>query len=668
MKIGKYIIICLLVLNINPSVHASSVYYYIDKDREVNDLNTAAGLSYIKLDKNSLNLGFYDGQVWLKVLPDSSSEILEFLNPNLDEIHFYQDGTEYLAGDLYPFRRKPIQTKYFRFPVKDRSHSIFVRISNHGDQFYLPVRMTTEQNIKTFDFSDQFINGLYYGLLIFVFLLNLFMFVVIRERENFFYVLYIAGLFFLQFSLAGYAFQFIWPDSAFWANRSLPLFASLSVYFLAIFVLNFLKIKEFNLRAYQFLRTVSYILLGNIVLSLFPGNFSYRSSIWIINIITLILNIMIIPIALKIWSKHFKPARFFSVAFFLLIFSVFIFILRNIGAFESNIWTNNVLYMGSSAEVVLLTFAIVDKFKVIKEESLTQLLEINELKTRQNLVLENRVQERTKQIMEQKEELALKNKDITDSIRYAKRIQDALMPTPEKFREYFSDAFIFYRPRDIVSGDFYWISKVESTFPDSENKDYTVFGLGDSTGHGVPGAILSVIGIKILNESLKISEINNPAQALDYLNVQIDLTLNKNSENESIKDGMDIAICALEKKESNLYFAGSRNGIILVRNKTLTEYNGDRISIGEHGKNRTFSLQKIKIEKGDIIYFYTDGFPDQFGGERNRKFMYRNFNEFLLSISDKPMAEQHTLIEEKFISWKGDNAQVDDVTVAGIKI
>jgi serine phosphatase RsbU (regulator of sigma subunit) len=661
--VKKITLIIFAQLLLSFSLIAGEVFYVVDEENIHQSFADFLKVDYEKLPNNSLNLGFFDGTVLLKVVPDSSTTIIELQNPNLDEIYVYQNGEMlYATGDYYPFKQKPIVSKYFRFPVSDKTHPLYFKIVHHGDQFFLPVNFLNDEKANTFDFIDNFINGFYYGITIIILLLNLFMFLGANEKPNFFYVFYLLGLALLQFSLAGYAYQFLWPNSPYWSNHSLPFLASFSVYFLVLFVLNFLNVKKYLPKWYSFLIAVSYLLLLNMLLSLIPSNITYKFSILFINGLTLLLNTLIIPLSVIMYKKYkVKSAKFFILAFSFLIVAVFIFVMRNLGIMQSNFVTNNILLVGSALEVTLLTFAIVEKFRKFKADALRRLEKINKLQSQQNIMLEKQVAERTRALSE-------KNKEITDSLLYAKRIQDALIPSEKYVQQFFNESFVLFMPKDIVSGDFYWVSPVTTSYEDKENKPMIVFSVGDCTGHGVPGAIISVIGLKILNQSLKQPQINSPAEALDYLNIEISNTLNTHVANKTIKDGMDIALCALDQNSNTLYYAGAKNPIYIIRNDELIELKADRNAIGCNDQNEHYTNQSIQLQKGDTIYLFTDGYADQFGGEKGKKLKYKRFKEILLEIQNLSMKEQKEYLAVFFNQWKGTLEQIDDVCVLGVKI
>jgi len=296
--------------------------------------------------------------------------------------------------------------------------------------------------------------------------------------------------------------------------------------------------------------------------------------------------------------------------------------------------------------------------------------------------LEKKVLERTIEIQQQKEEIEAQrdalaqnnerleiayhkiekqNSQITDSIRYAKRIQLAILPPQSLVDACLPNSFIFYRPKDIVSGDFYWLTEKEGK---------TIFAAVDCTGHGVPGAFMSIVGNDQLNYAVNVLKVRKPAEILDALNEGVTRSLRQRTDRESIKDGMDIALCSIDYANLKLEYAGAHNQLCLVRNKEIIEIKADKIPIGPSydGVFKKFTNHEIDLISGDSFYIFSDGYADQFGGKNYRKFLIKRFRELFISIAEFPIENQKKIIEETLEAWQGENEQVDDILVIGVKI
>jgi serine phosphatase RsbU (regulator of sigma subunit)/Tfp pilus assembly protein PilF len=260
-------------------------------------------------------------------------------------------------------------------------------------------------------------------------------------------------------------------------------------------------------------------------------------------------------------------------------------------------------------------------------------------------------------LAQQKILIETKNRDITDSIHYAKQIQSAILPSDDLIKNTFPDNFVFYKPKDIVAGDFYWMLELPNQ---------TLFAVADCTGHGVPGAMVSVVCNSALNRAVKEFNLHSPAEILDKVTEIVIDTFEKNDSN--IKDGMDIALCSFNKEKNELEYAGANNSIYLIRNGEFKEFKSDKQPVGKFVSNNPFTNKKIKLEKNDSIYLFTDGYSDQFGGPKGKKYKYKAFKQMLTDIHQKTMKEQKQIIYKSFIDWQGNLDQIDDVCIVGIRV
>jgi phosphoserine phosphatase RsbU/P len=255
-------------------------------------------------------------------------------------------------------------------------------------------------------------------------------------------------------------------------------------------------------------------------------------------------------------------------------------------------------------------------------------------------------------------EIELKNRNIRDSIEYARNIQKAVLNTSVSKIGSYPEIFILYLPKDIVSGDFYWTYKLNEIF---------ILAVMDCTGHGVPGAFMSILGTTLLNEIVLHDKILDPAEILEQLRARLIETLGQNSTSVTIKDGIEGGIISYNSTEKVLNFSGSFNPLIHVHNDVLNKINADRVPIGFYEKVIKFSLKTINISKGDIIYLFSDGYLDQFGGSDKRKIMVHRFTELLIGIHKLPMDRQKSELLDFVNLWKGDMDQTDDIMVVGLQ-
>ena len=345
--------------------------------------------------------------------------------------------------------------------------------------------------------------------------------------------------------------------------------------------------------------------------------------------------------------------------------------------------------VGFLAELLVFTFGITYRYKLLEDDKqkfqkqlIVQLEENAELHQKVNRELADKVRERTIEleqqrdiVISQKDHIERINTEITDSIRYAKYIQSSILPKSDLLDSYLGEHFVLFRPKDIVSGDFYWTSKIDNI---------TIIAAADCTGHGVPGAFMSMLGTALLNEIINKEYITHPGVILRRLRKEVINSLQQKGERGEQKDGMDIALCSLDLENMKLQFAGANNPLYLVRKSNLEkagelrcelpgvgrlyEIKGDMMPIGIYDRMENFTLHEIDICNGDSIYLFSDGFPDQFGGTDKKKFGYRQFREHLLKNNPASMADQKKMLEKSLTEWMRDSNQIDDILVIGFRV
>jgi len=280
--------------------------------------------------------------------------------------------------------------------------------------------------------------------------------------------------------------------------------------------------------------------------------------------------------------------------------------------------------------------------------------------------LEKKVTERTEEVVRQKEEIEGKNeeleilyKQVTDSIHYAKRIQEAILPSQQSIDEILPNSFVLYKPKDIVSGDFYWIVK---------KNNLVYFAAVDCTGHGVPGAFMSLVGHNILQDIINHSNIIEPAEIMNSLREGVINTLNADNSGKDTKDGMDMTLCCINYTTFELQYAAAFNPLYIVRNGELIQHEANKFPIGKFiGEKQNFTNHTIQLQKNDQVFVFSDGYADQFGGPKGKKFMVGNFRKLLTNVSKLSLKNQKETLETTLNNWQGEQEQVDDVLVIGVK-
>jgi serine phosphatase RsbU (regulator of sigma subunit) len=279
---------------------------------------------------------------------------------------------------------------------------------------------------------------------------------------------------------------------------------------------------------------------------------------------------------------------------------------------------------------------------------------VNLQRRKTNLALE----QKNTEIIKQKEIVEVKQKEIVSSIYYASRIQNALLTSENYFKTRLKDFFILYKPKDIVSGDFYWALEHKGIF-------YLI--VADCTGHGVPGAFMSLLNISVLNELIIERGILQPDVILNETRKEIIRSLNPEGGDES-KDGMDCILCAIDFKNNKMQYAGANNFFYLLRNNEIIISGTDKMPVGFTHDQKPFTVHELELQKNDQLYLVTDGYADQFGGPKGKKFKYKQLQQSILDKSDLTMKDQKRFLDTEFEKWRGDLEQVDDVCIVGMKI
>jgi serine phosphatase RsbU (regulator of sigma subunit) len=312
--------------------------------------------------------------------------------------------------------------------------------------------------------------------------------------------------------------------------------------------------------------------------------------------------------------------------------------------------SNQLIYIG--AVLFVLIISVVLAFGIKSKQ-----------KANNVLAQQNKVIEQQKNLVEEK------NKEISDSINYAERIQRSFLASKQLLDENLKDYFILFQPKDIVSGDFYWAASTGS-----DNKENFILVTADSTGHGVPGAIMSLLNTSSLERAVELG-ITEPAEILNHTRRTIIERLKKDGSTEGGKDGMDCSLISFNKDKTKLVYAAANNPIWIVRasadtsSNLLIELAPDKMPVGKHDKDSmSFTQHEVELRKGDVIYTLTDGFSDQFGGDKGKKFMYKKLKEILVSISGMPLNQQNEFLKTTLAEWMGNTEQVDDITVIGVRV
>ncbi len=465
--------------------------------------------------------------------------------------------------------------------------------------------------------------------------------------------------FYLDYLSAPHSYIKFWYLRTF-ALSTMTLILILSFFYKKLFIHNFQLIASLLNLIYSIsvLLMISYSLPDEMSYS------NYYTGILVILIVAIPLRIRLIPL--------FINSIIISVAYFLI--AVF---KQNMLLDKINIFINNMFFLLSTIIAVIVAAYVLEIF--IRKSFINEKLLKN--KNQEILTQKEEILAQRDELEEQKGHLEKTNKEITDSIQYAKRIQKAVLPYAKLLEAHYENFILFY-PRDIVSGDFYWFKKIKIN-----NKELTFIAVADCTGHGVPGSLVSMLGVSLLNEIIISKNAYDAAQILDELRTRIKATFYTEGDNER-KDGMDIALIIIDEEEKQLQFSGAFRPLYICRKKTninlheiehfkihdehpeniLIEIKPDKMPIGWYIVEKDFTNKYLKLQTDDKIYMFSDGYTDQIGGENRRKFSIKPFRQLLCSVYNKNMNEQKQILDKKLDEWKNGNKQIDDILVLGIKI
>jgi serine phosphatase RsbU (regulator of sigma subunit) len=672
---------------------------YILTDTNANiTFEEAQESNQFKLHQQSIapNLGFTSNNYWFKFIITNTqaqqSRVLEFAYPFFNQLEVYIPNIngqykKTTVGDHFPFSARPYKHKNFLFDLGFESGEtkiIYAYLHCNGEATSFPVKIWTKHDYLRNNYEEHLALGIYYGIILFVFFFSAFLWFIVKERYQLYYFLYIIGVALFQFSLDGLAFEYFWPNNVWFANHVIPLSGSFTIMTLILFVTTLLRTKKNTPGIHKILLALLIIDIVFFGMSFLPGKF-YSFGLMGLNIIAVPINILILVAAILCYRMGTSTAKYFLVAFSLLILGILAALFKNFGILPRVFLTEYSIQIGSAIELIMLSLALAENVKLLKaEKEEAQNLLFEELKEKSrlqeiaNIELEKKVVERTTEIQLQKELIEEKNKDITSSINYALKIQEAILPRDEELKASFNEHFVFYKPRDIISGDFYWFSKKENLL---------FIAAADCTGHGVPGALMSMLGNSFLNEIVNEYNIYHPADILDLLRLKVIKTLRQKETNT--KDGMDISICVINTQLQEVNYAGAFNPVFittmanssnvnnferykneLVPDKELIIIPADRFPVGivEGQNNDMFTNKKYSYKEGDCLYLFSDGLADQFGGAQGKKYKIKQLKDLLLKVSRYDMDFQMLSISEDFENWKGQHEQVDDILVIGIKL
>lgn len=544
--------------------------------------------------------------------------------------------------------------------AKDQqSKTYYVRIQQ-SFPIFLPFEVGTIRSLNQQNDIAQAITFTFYGVILIMVLYNLFLFFSIKDRV---YLIYV-GFLLTDAWASSYDYSlfeiFSSGETIFW-HQNYMLFAFPSIAFLVWFNLEYLRLKQ-NAKKIRLLLIA--LVVASISLMFFAqiGIVSNTFALNIAQIFTLLIYILAWGVGIfLLLAKKMQEAFFYVIGWFFQVVATIMLVLVINGVVTFSIYLQHSSYYGLVMEVWFFSLALGTRFNVMKKEKELAQAENLKLVKEQNIILEQKVEERTEEVQAKEAKIRKLYEDLSDSIHYAQRIQKAILPTEEKFKRVLPNSFVFFKPRDVVSGDFYFLEEIENKI---------IITAIDCTGHGVPGAFMSLIGNDILTEIIINQKITEANKILERLHLGVRFLL-KQKETDN-RDGMDMALLVIDRENKTAEFAGAKNPLVYIQNNELKLIKGDKMPIGgeQREKERIFTKHEISLEKESYFYLFSDGIQDQFGGENNKKFTPKRLRNLLLENHQKPMQAQKEILKQSVETWQeeGGEKQIDDMLLIGVRV
>jgi len=583
--------------------------------------------------------------------------------------------------------------------TKDSIYTVYFKFYNHRSRNvdpYLYNQINILKNTLIHKAQKSLFEGILLGLVLLMFFITVAVYAFNKQKLFLYYSFYLLVISF-YFATGFFEEHHIRKDSIIYFDIATYMHA----FFYILFMQNFVPLRRmlpgWN-KYLNFLKVFWFVAIAHVVIQelILHNAYIYLK---IREIYSLLIVVSLITLAVKLTTLKNILAKFLGIGSLCVNLgwgTGFLFELANIAD------DFTVARFGIIMELMVFSTALAYKLYAVNQERLAakhtiinQLKENSELQNKVNRELELKVSLRTNELKEknieletQNEEiraqrdnilksseiltlknekiqeqtvlLTQKNNEITDSIEYAERIQSALLPPSSYINEILPKYFILFKPKNIVSGDFYWIKKIDHRI---------IIIIADCTGHGVPGAFMSMLGISSLNEIISNRSILQPDLALNELRKHIKDVLRQTGKSNETREGIDISLCSIDTNSNQLQFAGAYNSAYIIRDEEIIKLKADRMPVGIHLKEQSsFTNHQIDLQSGDSIYLFSDGYPDQIGGKEHKRFLLKNFLNLLKDISPKSMTDQKSILEDTLSNWSNGNQQTDDILVMGIKI
>ncbi|NLR91643.1 MULTISPECIES: 7TM diverse intracellular signaling domain-containing protein [Flammeovirga] len=648
------------------------VEYFVDANHET-DISDISLKTFKKVEGDVLNFGNNKATIWcrFKLNNDVQDPILHLKTSLIEEAILYipqgmSDFSEKKSGYTKSFQSLDYQIPNIYFNIEtdfNDERYFYIKIDATYLQFW--VYSGTSKDFIQYIYNTSIIDGIYYGIILIMILYNLIVFFTVRDSIYLYYVLYVLFVGFMVAHFQGHDAH-LWGEFSFIAKRG-PIWPAFGGLTSVLFAYNFLKIKT-NLKILQ---KTFYLMFSLWCLSILSVLFGYNFASSLLNQTSGLLCIITFTYsAITLINKGHNEAKLFLLGWGGYMTTSVYFVLCGANIFQYTLLTDYAWQIGSTFEMLVLSIAVGQKINTLKKEK-------HNLLVNQNKILEDKVSERTEELKSSNEELNAmieqvydqhnvikkKNQDLNSSISYAQRIQRSVLPPSDMMDKYISDYFVFYQPKDVVSGDIYWFT---------HHNGHNFLAAIDCTGHGVPGAFVSLLAVNIIKEIVTLKQLVDPSEILDAMAKEVEVVLNQ-KQNKN-REGMDMGLCVWKSNGTELKFSGAKNPLYISRQDgTIEMIKGDKKPIGGldiHSKLHQceFTTHTIEITP-DILNFYilSDGIQDQFGGPNDKKFSRKRLQELLNKSATLKMFQQKDVLDRTINTWKKDYPQIDDMLLIGFR-
>lgn len=654
------------------------------------------GRHWVRPKGDTINLGYTRSVFWVRtVLVNRANKPMKFFveigYPFLDHVHVFvkkEKGQEqWIMGDKYPFTQRPIDEPGYAWPIEMTSGetvSVFARIKTTSSM-QVPIALYSpgfffEEKQRTMLFQ-----GLYYGSMVIMVLYNFFLFLSVRESDYLYYALYVLSqcLFFVSFN--GLSFKYFWPQATDWNDGVVVVSLAAMIFSGNLSAIRFMNLTKNSGRTYAVFLMLA---LAAVVLMLLSPWTPYRLGVATAMLLGVVSFLFGIPAVLVRWYKGFPPGRFFAFGWLSLACGAFVLVLNKTGFVPRNFLTEHAAQIGSVGQVMLLSFALADRLNMEKKEKIEAQItaleeERNARKANENALLNERlareakeesyliqrkaaetleqeVMERTGQLNETVAKVNEASQQMMSSLRYARMIQMAILPDVDKIRTWLPGLVVWWAPREIVGGDFYYADRIQGGY---------VVAVADCTGRGVAGAFMTIIAGSELKRIVKGEGCIDPGEILARLNRRVRKALRQDIRRTGIDDGLNIGVCVVNETSRTLWYSGAKMDLIYTLDHEVYILKGDRksvgyASVGDYG----YSVQSMGIDRRISVYLCTDGITDQLGERSGQRFGTRRLKDLIAEHARLPISVQCEIIKASSEIHRGNRDQIDDMTLVAFDV